>query len=320
MRYAVTGSNGLVGKALTLKLANEGHSVVAIVRNENPSEFLDHEYIELAKGDIQDIEFLKQTFRNIDGVFHVAAFAKPWAKDPSIYYDVNELGTRNVCEACVKNGVKRMVYTASAGIHGPQQNGKLIDENTWPKAYHTDYEQSKYNGMQAALEFKSKGLEVNVVSPGRVYAPGKASESNVPMRMVNIYLKRKFGLAPTDGSGIGSYVHIDDVISGHCIVMDCTEHGEEFLLGGENLTYIEFFEVLAEVTGKRYPVIKIPYALSLLIGKVNLLLAENFGIKPTITTPWVRRYLKHWGVNSDKLNQLGFEPRSLKQGLSETKD
>ena len=91
MRYAVTGSNGLVGKALTLKLANEGHSVVAIVRNENPSEFLDHEYIELAKGDIQDIEFLKQTFRNIDGVFHVAAFAKPWAKDPSIYYDVNEL-------------------------------------------------------------------------------------------------------------------------------------------------------------------------------------------------------------------------------------
>ncbi len=315
MRYAVTGSTGLIGKALTLKLANEGHSVVAIVRSEFPVEFLDHERIELAKGDIQDLEFLKAAFQNIDGVYHVAAFAKPWSKDKSYYYKINEQGTRNVCEACVENNVSRFVYTASAGIHGPQNGSSFIDENTWPTEYHTDYEQSKFNGMQVALSYEQSGLEVNVVSPARVYAPGEVTESNVPMRMVDIYLNRGFGVVPTDGLGIGSYVFIDDVVQGHMVAMHCETHGEEFLIGGENLNYFEFFDIITEITGQKNPIIKVPYRLSLAIGKANLFLAENFGIKPTITTPWVRRYLKHWGVSSDKLRALGYKPRPLKEGM-----
>lgn len=315
MRYVVTGANGLVGKALTLGLARAGHEVVAMYRSTLPVEFMEYPTISLATGDILDIEFLKRTFVVVDGVFHVAGFAKPWTKNKQLYYDINEQGTINVCEACVYCGVKRLVYTASAGIHGAQQSNRLTDEQNWPERYHTDYEQSKFNGMKAALLYEQQGLEVNVVSPARIYAPGEVTESNVPARMIDIYLSKGYGLAPADGKGIGSYVYIDDVVAGHRIAMECEAHGEEFLLGGENVDYLQFFGLLAQLSGKKNPILKVPYVPSLAIGKINLFLAETFGIKPFITTPWVRRYLQHWGISSEKIKALGYNPISLEEGM-----
>lgn len=321
MKYAITGSNGLVGKALTLKLAKDGHQILALCRSRLPVEFMSFANIEVAKGDVGDSAFLKRTLTGVDGVFHVAGFAKPWAKNPSIYYRVNEEGTRNVCEACRENKVKRLVYTASAGIHGPQPSkSELINENTWPEEYHTDYEQSKFNGMQVALSYEKLGLEVNIVSPARVYAPGEVTESNVPARMANIYLNKGFGVAPTNGLGIGSYVYIDDVVQGHILAMKTEMHAEEYLIGGENLNYMEFFRILAQLSGKTHRILKVPYSISLLIGKTNLFLADTFGIKPMITAPWVRRYLMHWGVDSSKFRKLGFDSMSTADGLKKVID
>jgi NAD+-dependent farnesol dehydrogenase len=315
MKYVVTGANGMVGKALTLQLAREGHEVTAIYRSQWPEEFIEYENISPAKGDIQDKDFLEKSFVGLDGVFHVAAFAKPWTQDKSTYYNINEIGTKNVAEACVKNGVKRLVYTSSAGIHGAQQNGNLIDESTWPVEYFTDYEQSKFNGRNEALSFMSDQLEVVIVSPARVYAPGKVSESNVPARMISIYLNKKVGVAAASGKGIGSYAFIDDIVHGHILAMTKGVSGEEYLLGGDNKNYIEFFGILAELTGKKYPILKVPYQLSLLIGKTQLFLAETMGVQPMITTPWVRKYLKDWGVNSEKIKLIGYNPISLREGM-----
>ena len=280
---------------------------------------MEYENIELAKGDIRDEHFLPKAFQGCDGVFHVAAFAKPWAKHPEIYYEVNEIGTDKVCQAALSAGVRRLVYTASAGIHGPQQNG-LINEATWPSTYHTDYEQSKYNGMQRALSHVVNGLEVVVVSPARVYAAGDAVNSNVPVRMMQMYLNNGFGVVPASGTGIGSYVFMSDIVNGHLLAMRKGVSGEEYLLGGDNLSYLQFFDVLKEVSGKSRPVIRVPYPISLGIGKINLWAANNLGIAPTITTPWVRRYLKDWGVDSSKIIQLGYEVTSLKSGIEKVFD
>lgn len=305
----------MIGKALVLKLVDDGHDVTAIYRSQLLVAFMEHPSIALAKGDIRDPEFVQKAIKGLDAVFHVAAFAKPWASDEAVYFDINVEGTKNICEACIQNSVKRLVYTASAGIHGSQIGDSLIDENSWPDSYDTAYEKSKYEGMQCALSYQTKGLEVNVVSPARVYAPGPVTESNVPARLMDMYVNRGFALAPTDGLGIGSYAYIDDVVQGHILAMQFQNSGEEFLLGGENANYHDFFAQLSELSGKKSPVIHVPYQLSLLIGKINLFLAEHFNIKPTITTPWVRRYLKNWGVSSKKIQALGYNPRPLKEGM-----
>ncbi|GAB4381859.1 MAG: hypothetical protein Kow0075_13660 [Salibacteraceae bacterium] len=315
MRFAVTGGNGLVGRSLTRALIEEGHEVVVLFRSSVPKPFSDESRITLRKCDLTDVEGLRAAFDQVDGVFHVAAYTKPWARNPRMYYEVNEMGTQNVCNAALMAGVKRVVYTASAGIHGPQQSDKLIDENTWPEAYFTDYERSKYRGMQKALSFVDKGLEVCVVSPARVYAVEPPSGSNVPVRMVCLYLKRNFGVVPADGTGIGSYVFMDDVVNGHILAMTKGTSGEEYLLGGDNLTYIEFFDRVKALTKTDHRVIKIPYAFSLFIGKTQLWMAENFGIEPIITTPWVRKYIHNWGIDSSKIAALGYRVTSFERGM-----
>lgn len=315
MNILVTGAGGLVGKALTLELAKSGHQVKALYHSRVPTALANHENITLLGGDIQNPDFLKRATEGVEGIFHVAAFARPWTPQPKLYYDINERGTINLCEAAVTNGVRRLVYTASAGIHGPEQ-GALIDENTWPGQYYTDYEKSKNNGRLAVLSYHEKGLETCVVSPARVYGPGEITESNVPARMMHIYFKRKFGFVPASGNGVGSYVYIDDVVHGHILAMTNGTPGEEYLLGGDNLSYNEFFHTLAQVSGKNYPVIKVPYKMSLFIGKSMLFMAENFGIHPTITTPWVRRYLENWGISTKKIEALGYRPISLEEGMS----
>lgn len=317
MKYIVTGASGLIGKELVLKLAESGHSVTAIYRNNLPERFLDFNNINLAKGNIEDLGFLRNAMHEADGVFHVAAFARPWNKDKSVYYRINEHGTSNVCATARDYGVKRLVYTSSGGIHGPQQSEVLIDENHWPQQYFTDYEQSKFNGQVAAFSYLSEGLEVVAVSPARVYAPTEPSESNVPARLVNIYINKGFGFVPAGGHGLGSYVHINDIVSGHIIAMQKGVSGEEYLLGGENVSYRTFFDIVGEIAGKHRPIINIPYQASLLIGKVNLFAAENLGIQPTITTPWVRRYIQNWGVNSSKILDLGYQITPLKEGLAQ---
>jgi len=314
LNLLVTGAGGFLGKAITQALTDQGHRVKAVYRTSLPEAFMNHALIEPVQGDIGNLDFMISATRGIDGVFHVAAFAKPWAKNPGIYYEINERGTVNVCEACIVNGVKRIVLTASAGIHGPQQ-GMLIDEETWPERYFTDYEQSKNQGRLAALAYMQKGLEVVTVSPARVYGPGEVTESNVPVRLMKLYLSRRMGIVPASGEGVGSYVHIDDVVNGHLLAMTKGVPGEEYLLGGDNRSYNEFFETLAKVTGKHYPVLKVPYPLSLMVGKSMLFMAENFNIPPKITTPWVRRYLQDWGISTKKIGALGYTPLSLEEGM-----
>ncbi|MEZ4720692.1 MAG: NAD-dependent epimerase/dehydratase family protein [Flavobacteriales bacterium] len=156
MKYAVTGANGMIGKFLVEKLAKDGHEIVAICRSSIPQEYMAFENVRCERGDVTDIDFLRRVFFGVDGVFHVAAFAKPWVKDKSIYYHINETGTENVCKASLDNGVKRVVYTSSAGTHGAQQGDQLISEEIWPNRYDTDYELSKFNGRKPPCHSPNK--------------------------------------------------------------------------------------------------------------------------------------------------------------------
>ncbi len=322
MKYFITGATGFIGTQLCKHLASEGHTVHALYRAESKTTELNNvQGVMLFKGNIMDLNSLQPAMEGCDGVFHLAAFAKPWHKDSKTFYRLNVQGALNVFQTAKNTSVKRVVFTSTAGVISPS-NGIPSDEKTNRSiAYSTHYDRSKADAEEKAIWFSENGLEVVTVNPSRVYGPGLLSDSNGVTKMIKMYLKGKFRLLPGNGQSIGNYVFIDDVIEGHIKAMQHGQSGERYILGGDNASFIEFFDLLSDITGKDVKMYKIPIWVMNMAAKFMELRASLTGKPPLITPPWVQKYLYNWETSSNKaIQELGYKPTKLEDGLAETVD
>lgn len=320
MKYLITGATGYIGLQLARHLTSEGHTVHALYRSESKTAALkDLEGIRLFKGDILLPESLENAVKGCDGVFHVAAFAKPWDKDTGTFYRYNVEGAQNVFEAARKFQANRIVFTSTAGVISPS-NGQPSHENT-PRTqdYFTDYERSKAQAEEKAAELSKDGMEIITVNPTRVYGPGLLSDSNGVTRMTKLYLEGKFRILPGDGNSVGNYVYIDDVVNGHALAMKNGRAGERYILGGDNVSFNQFFELLADLTGKKIKLFNLPIPVMNFAARVMELRANLTGAPPLLTPPWVKKYLYNWELSSEKAKkELGYEFTPIETGLDKT--
>ncbi|OEK02270.1 hypothetical protein BFP97_12410 [Roseivirga sp. 4D4] len=319
-RIFITGSTGFIGRKLAMKLADEGHEVVALIRSKQKAADLQHERISFVEGDLFAIESLENGMKDCQEVYHLAAFASVWAKGDT-FKTVNIDGTLNVLDAAKKQGVAKVVVTSTAGVIGPAIDGPVNEDTPRQVDFFTDYESTKYESELLIKEYVSKGQHVVIVNPTRVYGPGPLNVSNSVTKLVKQYIEGKWKFIPGDGLSTGNYVYVDDVINGHVLAMQNGRAGERYLLGGDDATYFELFDTIAEIGGKKYKLYKMPLGVLLTFGRLQLFMAERFGRQPMITPGWVRKYLYKWSVSSAKAqNELGYEVTSLKQGIQNTVD
>ncbi|HET7715135.1 MAG TPA: SDR family oxidoreductase [Bauldia sp.] len=319
MNILVTGATGYVGQALAFRLAGAGHTVHALCRSPDKAAALSHENIRVFLGDIEDRDSLARAAAGCRQAFHAAALVSVWARDPETYRRVNVGGTLNVVETAVSQGVERVVVTSTAGVFGPSDGG-LVDEQTERKVpYFNAYESSKAE-MHSALKDKAKqGFDVVIVCPTRIYGPGPPVEGNAVTRMVQRYLEGRWRALPGDGGKSGNYVYIEDVIDGHLAAMAKGRSGEAYILGGDNVTYRDFFTQLAEVSGRSHKLYPVPIQALMAFAWSEEKRAEWFGRKPLITPSWVRRYNHDWANSSAKaMSELGYGSRRLRDGLALT--
>ena len=317
-RIFITGSTGFIGQKLAKNLADEGHEVVALIRSKAKAKNLEHDRISMVEGDLFAKEALLQGMEGCDEVYHLAAFASVWAKD-NTFERVNIDGTLNILEAAKTQGVKKPLVTSTAGVIGPAIDGPVNEDTPRKVDFFTPYESSKYESELRIKEYVQKGQHVVIVNPTRVYGPGPLNVSNSVTKLVKQYIEGKWKFMPGDGMSTGNYVYVEDVINGHKLAMANGRPGERYLLGGEDATYHELFDTIAEIGGKRHKLYKMPLGAMLTFGKIQLFMAENFGRQPMITPGWVKKYLYEWRVSSEKAQkELGYEITPLKKGIEET--
>ncbi len=319
MKILVTGATGFIGIHLCRELARRGFIVNALYRSEGKAGHIKHKNIHLFKGDVTDTLSIRKAINECDFVFHLAACAQVWSKDPGLFYEINYTGTLNVLNEAEKAGIKKIVVTSTAGVFGPS-DGKMVDENTKRQTeYFTLYEKTKAKAEELILNRTAKGMNVVIVNPTRVYGPGLLNISNSVTRIVKLYTEGKFRFLPGNGKSIGNYVFIGDVVAGHILALEKGVAGERYILGGENISYTGFFKVLAEMTGKSYMLFRFPLNLMLFVSFIMLILARSFGIKPLITPGLVRKYNYNWVLSSNKAqSELGYKITPLKSGITET--
>ena len=317
-RIFITGATGFIGQQLTQRLADEGNQVVALIRSLSRQDELQHNNVELIEGDLFSSEALDRAMQNVDEVYHLAAFAKVWAADNS-FHRINVEGTENVLEAAKNAGVTKVVIASTAGAIGPAIDGPAHEETTREVDFFNDYERTKYQSEQKALEYVEQGLHIVIANLTRVYGPGLMSTSNSVTFLIDQYARGKWKVMPGDGTSNGNYVFIDDAVNGLILALDKGRSGDRYIIGGDNATYEQFFDTIAQITGKKYQLVKIPYGVLLGVGKVQLFMANSFGIAPRITSGWVRKFLYDWSVSTEKARkELGYSPRSLEDGVANT--
>ena len=317
----VTGSTGFIGTKLVNELVNRGNTVHALTRGASNRDGLSHERIKLVTGDIQDRNSLLKGMEGCNQVYHLAAYAKNWSRDPSVFFKQNVEGMRNVFAAAKSVGVKRVVFTSTIVAFGPTPPGVVGNEDMprITQRYYTEYEETKSIAEKEALQEAASGFPVVIVNPTRVYGPGKLTEGNSVSLMIDMYDRGKVPVLLNHGKDIGNYVLVDDLVRGHILAMEKGKIGERYILGGENASLKNIFRLVDEVSGKKHLQMSLPPRIAYLYSGFEKKKAEWLGIYPQITPGWVETFLQDWVYSTAKAErELGYTIVPLKEGIRMT--
>jgi nucleoside-diphosphate-sugar epimerase len=314
MKYFVTGATGFVGGRVARLLAQDGHQVVALVRNPDQAKDLAGLGILLDTGDVTDKESMRAPMTGVDGVFHIAAWYKIGMRDKSDGVRVNVQGTRNMLELMRELSVPKGVYTSTLGVH-EDTGGRLVDETyRYDGPYYSEYTRTKAEAHRLADEFIAGGLPLVIAIAGLMYGPG--DHSSVRDTLIQ-YLQRRLPMLPQRTAFC--WAHVDDAARAHILAMEKGRRGETYIIAGPKHTLVEALHVAREITGIPEPR-AVPAglfkALSVVMGVVERVVAL-----PEVFTREALRSLAgvtYIGDNAKARRELGYNPRPLRVGLAET--
>lgn len=319
MRTLVTGAAGFVGRGLVAALTRRGEELSLICHPNADTRGFDPHRVRIHWGDILDTGTVREAIRGCDRVFHLAAYARNWAPDPQVFYRNNVQGLVNVLEAASRDSVRKVVFTSSCVTLGPS-NGRPVDEYS-PRLRdpYTLYERSKIIAEDEACRATASGLPVVIVNPTRVFGPGPLSEANSVTRLIHLYVDGRWHFILGDGSAVGNYAFIDDVVDGHIRAMDAGRPGERYLLGGENISLNLLLQRIARISGRSRRLFSVPAPVALGFGWLEGRRARWLHSYPTISVEWVRAFLDNWSSSCTKAErELGYRVTPLDVGLART--
>jgi len=250
------------------------------------------------------------------GIFHVAADYRLGARDASQLYRSNVEGTRNILNAARLAGVRRVVYTSSVATIGIPGDGTPGDETT-PSALHNmigHYKRSKFLAEEVVLKAAREGLPVVIVSPSTPVGPGDVK----PTPTGRLVLDAAAGRMPAYVDTGLNIVHVDDVAAGHLLAYERGRTGERYILGGQDMSLRQILEIIAALTGRSPPRVRLPYAVVLPIAYLAEGYARLTGTSGRITLEGVRMSRKLMYFSSAKaLRELGYRSRPPAQAFED---
>lgn len=319
MNTLVTGATGFIGANLVRFLCAQGHDVRVLCRPTSNTTVFDNNSVHICRGDILDFPSVERAVKGCEYVFHLAGYAKNWAKRPETFLDVNVTGTTNVLEASRIADVRKVVFTSSCMTLGPSARIPTTESQARTADFFCEYERTKFYAEDAVAEYVQKGIPVVIVNPTRLFGPGLLTEGNFVTSMIRSYVHGRWRVNLSDGSAIGNYAFVEDVVRGHWLALQHGQPGGRYILGGENLSLNEFFAILADVSRKRYRMIHAPSWIVMASSTWQVLLARWFGIHPLFTPDWVRVMMHDWAFSSEKAKrELGLKITPFREGLRQT--
>lgn len=327
MRILVTGGAGFLGLALCRELLSRGHIVLSTQRRHSP--VLDTLGIEQRLGDLADAAHVQRACAGVHAVFHNAAKAGHWGSEQS-YLDANVTGTKNVLEACLAHGIRRLVYTSTPSVaHNgrvPCEGGNEVNTPYAP-AFKAPYPRSKQIAEKSVLAANGTVLAGGGVfatvalRPRLIWGPG---DTNLLPRLVE--RARAGRLRFIDGGhNRMDTSYVDNVAEAHVLAFDALAPGSAcagrayFISNGEPQPVREIVNGLLAAAGEPRVEASVPFAVAYAAGALCEVLWHSLPLKgePPMTR-FVAEQLAtpHWYDLSAAMRDFGYVPKiSTAEGL-----
>lgn len=189
----VTGADGFIGSHLTEQLVKAGAKVraLALYNSFNSWGWLDQspylDDIEVVAGDVRDPFLCRKITQDCHTVFHLAALiAIPYSYiAPNSYVETNVNGTLNIAQACLDNGVQRLMHTSTSEIYGTAQYVPIDEKH--PAQPQSPYSASKIGADAMAMSyFNAFELPVSIARPFNTYGPRQSARAVIPTIITQI--------------------------------------------------------------------------------------------------------------------------------------
>lgn len=319
MKVFVTGANGFVGLNVVSALVSSGHDVVAIVRPGSNIAHLQPLGAEIVRGGLGDVRVLADAMRGADAVIHTAGNTSCNPKDMPQLLEVNVDGTRNVVEAALANGIRRLVYTSTTSTIGAYDDASRTADETVPLGGYrarSPYAVTKRRAEDIVLAARSRGLEPIILNPAEVMG---AYDYN--LQWGRILLAAHYDQMPFNPPGGASFCSAADVGRAHASALTNGTSGERYLLAGPNLRFSKFFDVVSDVLGKKFAIpggsYRWLYAKSLLQEKLSPLVPG----KPPVEAYRLRVLGSTYFYDSSKAEQaLGYRSAPIETMVRDCAD
>ena len=324
-KILVTGGTGLVGTHLLLKLIHQGKSVRAIYRNENSltkaklifsyyQQASVFEQIEWFKADILDIRDMEEAILGCNIIYHCAAMISFHPKDAKQMYEINVRGTKNLVDVCLENKeIQSFVYVSSTAAVGRNIYDITTEEQVWDKNDASNYSVSKKQAEIEVWRGAEEGLNVVIVNPCIIVGPGNWNEGSS-----KLFQKIYQGLSYYT-PGANAFVDVNDVVDCMIELEKRKIYNERFLLIGENMSYKNFFDLLAQNLN-----VTAPQKLAKKWQAVLMSYFESFrtfltGSYPIITSETVKSSYQNTSYSNAKIvKEIGFSFTPISQSIAQT--
>ena len=285
----VTGASSEMGSALIRQLLNNSDLKIRAMVHRS---LVNVSGCEIRPGNLKNKGLLVRALSGVDTVVHMAALTKSTRE--SDYFEVNVSGTKNLIDACLESGVKKIIYISSSAA---SLNGG-------------GYSRSK---LEAEQSIKKSGMKWLILRPSEVYGQRAGDSINRLIRWIQRYI-----FVPVIGTGTCklSPVFIDDVVSAIAVSIFNKELESEtiVLAGPEELTYDDLVDRVAAYFGVKRFKLHLPAGLIRLGITVMPKLGMNILVPDQIS-----RLLcdKSFSIDLAK-EKLDYSPRILEEGIKST--
>ena len=318
MSIFVTGGTGFVGSYLIRHLLEQGYTDITALRRRNSnfdlaSDFADR--IQWIEGELNDPHSLAEGIRGKKWVFHVAAIISFEEKDRKKMHAVNVDGTAHIVNACLDEGVEKLLHVSSIAAVGRTKPDQVVNEKNiyQTSPYNTEYGLSKFLGEQEVWRGIAEGLNAAIVNPGVVIGAGRWHEGTGQFFPA---LHRGFRFVPP---GTISVVDVRDVARMLLVLAKNDIHEERFIANAGELTYREFFKAIAQEFKVPVPNIMITPLLRELAWRLAKIPAFFTRKPPLVTKENLRQAALELVFENEKSKkQLQFEYTPIDKTIADT--